>query len=91
MLVIPLYEHEVEQGVRELLAAGIESLAIVFLHSFTNAAHEERAAEIAQKLMREAGREIPLAVSSQVAPTMREVSRTNATVIQAYASAPART
>jgi acetone carboxylase, beta subunit len=89
-VVIPMYEHEVEQGVRELLAAGIESLAIVFLHSFTNAEHEERAAEIARKMIRETGRDIPLAVSSQVAPTMREVSRTNATVIQAYASAPAR-
>ena len=29
-------------------------------------------------------------VSSEVAPTMREMSRANATVIQAYASAPAR-
>jgi acetone carboxylase beta subunit len=89
-VVIPLYEHEVERGVRELLAEGIESLAIVFLHSFTNPVHEARAAEIARRLMREAGREIPLAVSSEVAPTMREISRANATVIQAYASAPAR-
>src|SRR4029450_8421812 len=63
-VVIPMYEHEAEQGVRELLAAGIESLAIVFLHSFTNAEHEEKAAEIARRMMREAGREIPLAVSS---------------------------
>ncbi len=31
-----------------------------------------------------------LELSSQVAPTTREVSRANATVIQAYASAPAR-
>jgi N-methylhydantoinase A/oxoprolinase/acetone carboxylase beta subunit len=88
--VIPLYEHEVESGVRELLAEGIESLAIVFLHSFRNATHEARTAEIAQQIMTEVGRSIPIVVSSDVAPTMREVSRANATVIQAYASAPAR-
>jgi N-methylhydantoinase A/oxoprolinase/acetone carboxylase beta subunit len=89
-VVIPLYEHEVESGVRALLAEGVESLAIVFLHSFTNPAHETRAAEIARRVMQEVGRTVPLAVSSEVAPTMREVSRANATVIQAYASAPAR-
>lgn len=88
--VIPLYEHEVERGVAELLDLGIESLAIVFLFSFTNPAHEQRAAEIARRVMRERGREIPLAVSSDVAPTAREVSRANSTVIQAYATAPAR-
>ena len=89
-VVIPLYEHEVEQGVRELLDQGIESLAILFLHSFTNASHEKRAAEIARRLIEESGRTVHVVVSSEVAPTMREVSRANATVIQAYATAPAR-
>ncbi len=89
--VIPLYEHEVEQGVRELvLDEGCEVIAIVFLHSYTNPAHEERAAEIARAVMSKIGREVPLELSSQVAPTAREVSRANATVIQAYASSAAR-
>ncbi len=89
--VIPLYEHEVEQGVRELLVdEECEALAIVFLHSYTNAMHEERAGQIARRVMEEVGREVPLELSSEVAPTAREVSRANATVIQAYASSPAR-
>jgi N-methylhydantoinase A/oxoprolinase/acetone carboxylase beta subunit len=88
--VIPLYEHEVERGVRELLDEGIESLAIVFLQSFTNPAHERRAAEIARDLIRESGRSVPVVISSEVAPLVREISRANATVIQAYASEPAR-
>ncbi|MCZ7534477.1 MAG: hydantoinase/oxoprolinase family protein [Acidimicrobiia bacterium] len=89
--VIPLYEHEVEQGVRELLQdEGCEVIAIVFLHSYTNPAHEEQAAEIARNVMSKIGREVPLELSSQVAPTAREVSRANATVIQAYASSAAR-
>jgi N-methylhydantoinase A/oxoprolinase/acetone carboxylase beta subunit len=88
--VIPLYEHEVEKAIGELLDDGVESLAIVFLHSFTNPAHEQRAAELCRRVMEQRGRQIPIAVSSDVAPTMREISRANATVIQAYASAPAR-
>ncbi len=88
--VIPLYEHEVERAARELLAEGIESLAILFLHSFTNPAHERRAAEIARRVMEETGRSVPLLISSEVAPLIREVSRANATIIQAYAAEPAR-
>jgi N-methylhydantoinase A/oxoprolinase/acetone carboxylase beta subunit len=89
-VVIPLYEHEVTRSVQELLDQGIESLAIVFLHSFTNPVHERRALAIAQERIRESGRSVPIAVSSEVAPVQREVSRANATVIQAYATAPAR-
>ncbi len=89
--VIPLYEHEVEQGIRELVIdEECESIAIVFLHSYINPQHEERAAQIARRVMKEVGREIPLELSSQVAPTAREISRANATVIQAYASNDAR-
>ena len=89
-VVIPLYEHEVEAGVRELLEEGVESLAILFLQSFTNPSHERRAAEIASAVMEQAGRVVPLVLSSEVAPIVREVSRANATIIQAYASEPAR-
>jgi len=90
-IVIPMYEHEVEQGVRELLVdEQVEAIAIVFLQSFNNATHERRAAEIAREVMKETGREVVLELSSQVAPTTREVSRANATVVQAYASDPAR-
>jgi acetone carboxylase beta subunit len=88
--IIPLYEHEVEQGVAELLDEGIESLAILFLNSFINPSHEMQAAEIAAKVMRKKRRKVPLVISSQVAPVQREVSRANATVIQAYATEPAR-
>jgi N-methylhydantoinase A/oxoprolinase/acetone carboxylase beta subunit len=90
-VVIPLYEHEVEQGIRELLVdEEVEAIAIVFLQSFNNPQHENRAAEIARRVMEQVGREVPLELSSQVAPTMREVSRANATVVQAYASNAAR-
>ena len=89
--VIPIYEHEAERGIRELLVdEQVEAIAIIFLQSFNNPQHELRAAEIARRVMKEVGREVVLELSSQVAPTTREISRANATVIQAYASDPAR-
>jgi N-methylhydantoinase A/oxoprolinase/acetone carboxylase beta subunit len=89
--VIPMYEHEVREGARSLLVdEEVEAIAIIFLQSFVNPMHEDRAAEICREVMKEVGREVVLEVSNKVAPTMREISRANATVIQAYASDPAR-
>ena len=89
--VIPLYEEEVRRGARELIAdEGVEGIAIIFLQSFVNPAHENRAAEICREVMEELGKEVVLEVSNKVAPTTREISRANATVVQAYASDPAR-
>jgi N-methylhydantoinase A/oxoprolinase/acetone carboxylase beta subunit len=88
--VIPIYEQEVRRAVEELLERGIESLAILFLYSFINPAHELRALEIAREVIRDSGRTLPVVISSEVAPVQREVSRANATVIQAYATEPAR-
>src|SRR5690606_2027495 len=66
------------------------SIAIVFLQSYRNSDHEDRAEEIVRRVMEEAGRDIPIELSSKVAPTAREISRANSTIIQAYASDPAR-
>ena len=89
--VIPMYEHEARQGARELIVdEEVEAIAIIFLQSFVNPMHENRAAEICREVMQEVGRDVVLEVSNKVAPTMREISRANATVVQAYASDPAR-
>ena len=89
--VIPIYEDEVRQGARELIAdEKVEAIAIIFLQSFVNPAHENRAEEICREVMAELGQEVVLEVSNKVAPTTREISRANATVVQAYASDPAR-
>mgnify|MGYP005838486815 CR=1 FL=1 len=88
--VIPLYEEEVRQAARQLLDEGVEAIAIVFLNSFANPAHERRAGEIVREVMKEMGRDIPVLLSSDIAPIVREVSRANATIVQAYAAEPAR-
>jgi acetone carboxylase beta subunit len=88
--VIPIYEKEARQAVTELVDEGIEALAIVFLYSFINPAHELRAKKIAAEVCKKAGVDVYLALSCEVAPVQREISRANATVIQAYATEPAR-
>jgi 5-oxoprolinase (ATP-hydrolysing) len=62
-------------------AAGIDALAICFMHAWRNAGHEQIAAELA----REAG--FPqVSVSHEVSPLMRFVSRGYTTVADAYLS-----
>jgi N-methylhydantoinase A len=61
-------------------AHGIEALAICFLHSFRNPAHEERAAELVSK-------EFPdlyVSSSAEVFPYIREYERWTTTTINAY-------
>ncbi|WP_281420308.1 hydantoinase/oxoprolinase family protein [Georgfuchsia toluolica] len=84
--VIPLYEHEARAAVEELLAEGVECLAICFLGSFANPAHEKRVAEIAKEMLEKAGKEMPVLTSYEVSPYSKEVSRMNTLVVQAYAS-----
>lgn len=49
-VLTPLDEDAVAAAVRQLLAAGCESLVIHFLHAYANPAHEIRAVEIATRL-----------------------------------------
>jgi len=59
----------------------IESIAICFMHAWTNPAHEKRVAQIA----REAGF-TRVSTSHEVSPLMKLVSRGNTTVADAYLS-----
>jgi acetone carboxylase beta subunit len=88
--VVPLYEHEVRKAVEELVEAGVDAIAILFLFSYINPTHEEAAARIARKTMKGLGREVPVFLSSEVSPTIRELARLNSVVIQAYAAEPVR-
>jgi len=49
-VVTPLDEQAVRDAVRQLAAAGCESLVLHFLHSYINPAHEKRALAIAREL-----------------------------------------
>ena len=45
-VIEPLDEEAVREAARELRAAGVEAIAVCFLFSYLDPAHEERAAEI---------------------------------------------
>jgi N-methylhydantoinase A len=77
---LPLDEAAVAALVPALRAEGIESLAVAFLHSYANPAHERRAAEI----LRAAMPELALSLSSEVCPEIREYERTSTTAVNAY-------
>jgi N-methylhydantoinase A len=77
--VEPLEPADVEAAARAFAAAGIESVAVCFLFSFANPAHEEQAARILQRALPA----IPVSLSSRVAPEFREYLRTSTTVVNA--------
>ena len=80
VVVARLDEAGVARAVDALVADGCESIAIAFLWSFRNPAHERRAAEIVRE--RQPG--LPVSLSSEIAPVLGEYERTAATVVNAY-------
>ena len=72
-----------EEAIQELaprLARDYDAVAVCFLHSYANPAHEHRVAE----LLRSADRSLSVVCSSDVAPEWREYERTSTTAIAAY-------
>ncbi|MGD9941749.1 MAG: hydantoinase/oxoprolinase family protein [Burkholderiaceae bacterium] len=76
----PLDLGAVERAVDELRAEGVESLAICFLHSYANPAHEHRAREF----VRERWPEVWISCSADIAPAIGEYERTSTAVVNAY-------
>ncbi|WP_426957063.1 hydantoinase/oxoprolinase family protein [Muricoccus radiodurans] len=79
-VLLPLDEAAVRDAVAFMRAEGVQSLAIGFLHAFVNPAHEHRAAEI----VREMWPDLPVSLSSEVSPEMREWERFSTTAANAY-------
>ena len=76
----PLDVEHVKRLARELDEAGVEAVAVTFLHSFTNPANELAArAAIAESAPR-----LSVALSSEVSPTIREFERATTTVASVY-------
>ena len=79
-VVVALNEAALRAATRDLIAAGIESLAIAFLWSFRNPAHELRAREI----VREEAPDLFVTCSCELVPLLGEYERTVATVMNSY-------
>ena len=79
-VLLALDEDAVAARVAALRDAGIEAVAICFLHSYVNPAHEQRAAAI----LKDAMPELSVTLSSEVCPEIREYERTSTAVANAY-------
>jgi N-methylhydantoinase A len=79
-IIVPLDEEAVERLAERLPADRVESVAIGFLHSFTNPAHEARTRDIfAARLSG-----VTFTLSSDVSPEMREYERFSTACANAY-------
>jgi N-methylhydantoinase A len=81
-VVRPLDEERLRASILALLSSGIEAITVSFINSYTNPEHERRAGEIVGEL----APDIPLSLSADVLPEIREYERTLSTVVNAYVS-----
>lgn len=75
-----LDEADVREAARRCKEAGIEAIAVVFLHSYVNPAHEERCAEILADMLPD----VAITPSYRVSRQWREYERSNTAVLNAY-------
>jgi N-methylhydantoinase A len=79
-VLLPLDEQAVRKLASELKRLKIEAVAVCFLHSFTNEAHERRAGAIlAEELP-----DVAISLSCEVCPEIREYERASTTIANAY-------
>jgi N-methylhydantoinase A len=79
-VTIPLDEASVRAAVDRLRDANVEAVAIAFLWSIINPHHEQRVKEIIERALPG----VPVILSSDVLPMIREWERTTCTVLSAY-------
>ncbi len=79
-VLLALDEDRLAKQARALGEQGIEALAICFLHSYMNADHEQRARDLAAKLLPG----VAITVSSEVCPEIREYERMSTACANAY-------
>ena len=78
--VEPLNEEAVREAAREFGKHGVEAVAIAYLWSIIDPAHEQRTAA----LVREELPGVDVLCSSDILPEIREWERTSATILSAY-------
>jgi N-methylhydantoinase A len=79
-IVVALNEKEAETAIRELLAEGVQAIAICFLWSFRNPAHELRVRDLVKSI----SSDVFVTCSVDIAPKWGEYERVTATALNAY-------
>ncbi|MGQ0570261.1 MAG: hydantoinase/oxoprolinase family protein [Armatimonadota bacterium] len=73
-------EASLERAIEGLRTAGVEAVAVCYLHSYKNPDHERRTGERLTKSLPS----VRVSLSSEVAPEIREYERMSTTVVNAY-------
>jgi N-methylhydantoinase A len=81
----PLDEEQVRKATARLRAFGVTSIAVSFLHSYINPAHERLAREV---ILEEYPDLEMLSLSHEVLPKPPEFERTSTTLVNAYVGPP---
>ena len=71
---------EVEELASRIIAAGYESVAVGLIHSYANSAHER----LIRDVLKSKKPNLPVSISSEVSPQMREFQRFNTVCANAY-------
>jgi N-methylhydantoinase A len=79
-VLMPLDPSAVLDAAKFFATEGVESIAIAFLHSYANPAHEREAAALIRSVLPD----VEISLSSEVSPEMREYERFSTTVANAY-------
>ena len=80
VILSPTDTDAVAAAIDEMLAAGVESVAVCFLHAYANPANELAAA----KVIAAAHPDLSVSLSSRVLPEIGEYARTSTTAANAY-------
>ena len=80
-VLLPLDEGAAKGLARTIIAEGVTSVAIGFLHAYAHDAHEKRLRELLAKLL---PGDVTICISSEVAPEIREYERFSTTIANAY-------
>jgi N-methylhydantoinase A len=78
---VELDEAGVAAVAERIAAAEVDAVAICFLHSYANPAHERRVAGILRARL---GPDVYVTCSADILPEIREYERTSTTVVNAY-------
>ncbi|TWT15569.1 hydantoinase/oxoprolinase family protein [Reyranella sp. CPCC 100927] len=79
-VLIPLDEQAVRALAPQLKAAGIEAIAVGYMHAYLDGKHERRTREILAELLPG----VSITLSSEVSPEIREYERWSTAVANAY-------
>lgn len=86
-VLVPLDEADLRDAVRDLVAEGIEALAVCFLWSFVNPGNEKLAARV----VREEAPGLFCSLSHELVPVLGEYERTATTAVNSYLGPTIRT